>query len=238
MFMKNGFDDFISKPIDIRRLNATLNKFIRDKQPPKIIETAKSQSEPIIDTLPKPPIPNSLMVELFIKDAKKAIVVLNTIIGKNLPYTEEEVKDYVISVHGMKSALANINQKDLSAFAFKLEQYGKNNNVEAIAAETPAFIKSLLALVGELTPREQTVSENLTVDCAEHLKEQLISIKTACEVYDTDTISKILKELRRTLYPQKIKKFLSEVYEQLLYSEFDEIADSIDKFIQSPPIEV
>jgi signal transduction histidine kinase/ActR/RegA family two-component response regulator len=32
MFLSNGFDDFISKPIDIRELNAVLNKLIRDKR--------------------------------------------------------------------------------------------------------------------------------------------------------------------------------------------------------------
>ena len=31
MFKENGFDDFISKPIDYRQLNAVLDKFIRDK---------------------------------------------------------------------------------------------------------------------------------------------------------------------------------------------------------------
>ena len=33
MLLANGFDDFIAKPIDIRKLNTVLNKFIRDKQP-------------------------------------------------------------------------------------------------------------------------------------------------------------------------------------------------------------
>ena len=32
IFMENGFDGFISKPIDVRELNVSLNKFIRDKQ--------------------------------------------------------------------------------------------------------------------------------------------------------------------------------------------------------------
>ena len=32
MFLENGFDGYISKPIDIRQLNDSLNKFIRDKQ--------------------------------------------------------------------------------------------------------------------------------------------------------------------------------------------------------------
>ncbi|MCL2624491.1 MAG: ATP-binding protein [Planctomycetaceae bacterium] len=35
MFLQNGFDDFISKPIDIHRLNSVLNRFVRDKQPPE-----------------------------------------------------------------------------------------------------------------------------------------------------------------------------------------------------------
>jgi len=32
MFAQNGFDGFISKPIDTHRLNAVLNQFIRDKK--------------------------------------------------------------------------------------------------------------------------------------------------------------------------------------------------------------
>ena len=32
MFLVNGFDDYISKPIDLRRLDAVLNKLIRDKR--------------------------------------------------------------------------------------------------------------------------------------------------------------------------------------------------------------
>jgi len=31
IFLDNGFDAFISKPIDTRQLNATLNKFVRDR---------------------------------------------------------------------------------------------------------------------------------------------------------------------------------------------------------------
>jgi signal transduction histidine kinase/DNA-binding response OmpR family regulator len=41
VFLSNGFDDFISKPIDIRQLNMVLNKFVRDKQPPEVLEAAR-----------------------------------------------------------------------------------------------------------------------------------------------------------------------------------------------------
>jgi len=49
LFLKNGFDDFISKPIDIRQLNVVLNKLIRDRQPPEVLETQKQQKEATVE---------------------------------------------------------------------------------------------------------------------------------------------------------------------------------------------
>ncbi|MCL2398752.1 MAG: response regulator [Defluviitaleaceae bacterium] len=40
VFIKNGFDGFISKPIQTKQLNAILIKHIKDKQPPEVIEAA------------------------------------------------------------------------------------------------------------------------------------------------------------------------------------------------------
>gem|GEM_PF-2165881 len=45
LFMKNGFDGFVSKPIDSYELNATLNEFIRDKKPPEVVEAARSEQK-------------------------------------------------------------------------------------------------------------------------------------------------------------------------------------------------
>jgi CheY-like chemotaxis protein len=33
IFLQNGFDDFVSKPIDVRQLDRILNRLIRDKHP-------------------------------------------------------------------------------------------------------------------------------------------------------------------------------------------------------------
>jgi len=45
LFLQNGFDEFISKPIDIRQLNYILNKLIRDKQPPEVLEDVRQKTE-------------------------------------------------------------------------------------------------------------------------------------------------------------------------------------------------
>jgi len=43
-FLKNGFDGFLSKPIQTIHLNSVLNKFIRDKQPPEVLAAARAGS--------------------------------------------------------------------------------------------------------------------------------------------------------------------------------------------------
>jgi len=50
IFLENGFDGFISKPIDIRHLDLTLNKFVRDKYPVEVVEAAKKMKKPDDET--------------------------------------------------------------------------------------------------------------------------------------------------------------------------------------------
>ena len=41
-FIALGFDDFIAKPIQTKQLNSVLTRFIRDKQPPEVLEAART----------------------------------------------------------------------------------------------------------------------------------------------------------------------------------------------------
>jgi len=45
VFLENGFDGFISKPIDIRQLNETLNKLVRDRYPFETVEAARQLND-------------------------------------------------------------------------------------------------------------------------------------------------------------------------------------------------
>jgi CheY-like chemotaxis protein len=156
IFLENGFNDYITKPIDVRQLNAVLNKLIRDVQPPDVIEAAKKQAEanneaPV--STPQLSI-NMSLAEVFTLDALKIIAALETVSNKNDYTNEDNMKNYIISVHGIKHALASIGKMDLSVQALKLEKAGKEKNIETIKSETPAFINSLRAVVEELKTKK------------------------------------------------------------------------------------
>ena len=44
LFLANGFDEFIAKPIDVRQLDFVLNKLVRDRKPPWVVAAARRPS--------------------------------------------------------------------------------------------------------------------------------------------------------------------------------------------------
>ena len=120
---------------------------------------------------------------------------------------------------------------DLSAIALKLEQLGRDNNIEAITAETPAFLSSLRAVVSELTQQEETV--DIKTEDTLYLTEKLIAIKAACKEYDEIAVEEMLTELQQKTWTRQTKKLLETISEKLLHSEFDEIIETISAFVET-----
>ncbi|MDR0463601.1 MAG: transporter substrate-binding domain-containing protein, partial [Treponema sp.] len=191
MFMKNGFDGFISKPIDSRELNLVLNDYIKSKKPPEIVEKArKEQSEKNIKITPI--ILNSEKEKFFIYDAENALKILETII-KKLPEIDNEEKElYITTVHGIKSALANTGETEASAFAKKLEQAGEENDLTQITNETPEFINTLKSLIEKFKPAENNNNAEMTAQDKDFLYEKLKEIITSCAVFDKNTAKSAL----------------------------------------------
>ena len=234
MFLGNGFDDYISKPIDIRQLNAVLNKFIRDKQPPEIIEAAKRQAEIKSNNATQSTV-NSRFAEIFVRDALRSVSALDKISEKQGPLNDEDIHTYIIHVHGMKSALANIGKMELSAAALKLEASARKGDIGVISSETPAFLSSLRTLVDSLTPKEET-TEVVTTDTDQaYLREKLLEVKAACETYNKKNARELIQALREKAWEPPTRKLLETIAEKLLHSDFDEVVICIEKFMEINP---
>ena len=219
MFMQNGFDGYIPKPIDMRQLNAFLNKFIRDRHP----EEAKKY-KPERKAQPETLEINPKILQVFRRDAEKAIVTMRETIEN------DDIKLFTITAHAMKSALANIGEKEASGAALDLEKAGLNGDLEYISANMELFIETLETLIKRLkTPDKDNT--NIVVDIiedTEYLTEQLQIIKTACNQYDDDTAYAALDRLKERSWNTGTTEVLEQIRDALyIYSDFDGTAKRI-----------
>ncbi|MDR2596985.1 MAG: response regulator [Treponema sp.] len=236
MFMKNGFDGFISKPIDIRQLNITLINHIRDKQSPEVLEAAqkkKSKVDKKQTSVYEVQQINPQSAGFFVRDAEKAIHVLDNILQKNFN-TESDIQLYIINVHAMKSALANIGEIELSESASRLEQAGRDKDLNLMTTETKNFLEALQAVIEKIKPKDDD-DGNIedTQEVLAYLREKLTDIKNACDMYDKKAIKNTLNELKEKTWSHKTKELMNSITDHLLHSEFDKVSSLADCYIKS-----
>jgi len=159
MFMLNGFNDFISKPIDISKMiEILINWLPKEKvtQIKKINETARNSPSGDQNNKSLPNITAMIkklsgiedlnvnaglsyigqnqesyigILKYFSDNCKTYIDELNNTLR------EENWKLYAVKSHALKGVLANIGADTLSKWAAKLEKASKNANSEAAVTE-------------------------------------------------------------------------------------------------------
>jgi CheY-like chemotaxis protein len=232
IFMENGFDDFISKPIDTRQLNMVLNKLIRDKYPAEVVEAARKQKDRLFSASEQREAIGPDLAEIFIRDAKKAVAVMEPVYVNKFS-GEDDLSTFVINIHAMKSALANIGEAYLSVEAATLEQAGREKNINLILSGFPPFLEKLRAIIKKLEP-EENAGKNANaaggndVGDNKYLEEKLLAVKEACALLDKKTAKDTLAELRKKTWIQPVDEQLSAISAHLLHSEFDEAIQVID----------
>ncbi|MDR1869815.1 MAG: response regulator [Treponema sp.] len=235
VFLANGFDGFISKPIDSRELDASLKIFIRDKQPREVIEaTRREQHEretEVTAAAAEKAKEISEISKYFILDGENAIKVIEEVYTK-LPASDAKAVDsYIIAVHGMKNVLANIGETELSGAAYKLEQAGKARDFAVITEETPAFLDALRFLIGKLKPSGGDETTEISDGDAVYLREKLLEIKTACEKFDIEAAKNALGDLQRKAWPRNVNETLDEISVHLLHSAFKKAAAVVENTV-------
>ena len=228
IFLANGFDGFISKPVDIRQLNSTLNKYIREQYPDSVVEEARQAKKIMAKVSAQQTVLTPELAGIFTRDAEKAVKVLEAILDKQNIYGDENIQTYIINVHAMKSALANIGERELSDFARRLEQAGREKDIALMTEETLAFLNALRSIIGKIKPKDEAEEGEIVDISAEDTKqfrEKLMQIKTACEEYNKKTAKDILAELRQKKLPYSLKEALDTISEHLLHSEFENAAE-------------
>jgi len=228
MFIQNGFNGFVPKPIDSRKLNAILNDFIRDRKPPEIVEAARREQIEKDgkgkEGLAEKKINLSDIEKYFLIDAGNAVNKLEEIYAKINALGGKDIESYEITAHSMKSALANIGETGISEIAHRLEQAAIEKNLAVISEETPAFINELKSLIGKLSPAKDNSDVQITGEDTAYLREKLLEIKTACEAVNKKAAKAAMNDLKQRKWPRRINDILDELSVHLLHSDLEKVA--------------
>lgn len=162
MFLESGFNSFISKPIDIMRLDVVLNQFVRNKQS-EMIESAdvgaeeKTMGETLsLKSVNIDGLDIAAGIQRYGQEAVYAKILasyaLHTpkLLDKLRNPSLENLSEYAITVHGLKGASLGICANTVGKKAEALEFAAKANDLEKVNANNETFIKTTEKLLQDL----------------------------------------------------------------------------------------
>lgn len=241
MFLSNGFNDFLPKPIEMAKLNEILDKWIPKSKKEKYTVMGKNESVSVfkiegvnVDTgiaMTGGSVENYLKIlSAFYKDGLSKITDLKAALdGKNISL-------FTINVHALKSALASIGANQLSDYARALELAGKNENVSFIYDNIDEFLRNLDTVLENIKYVVNTNQPSEGGDLSfESLREQLTMLKQALIDMDGIESDRLVNELLGPNASENTRKLIEKISEHILMCNYDEAIDLIDGAINNKP---
>ncbi|MCL2697803.1 MAG: hypothetical protein FWE74_06955 [Oscillospiraceae bacterium] len=164
------------------------------------------------------------MAQAIMQDIESALPVLESVTGSSVTDTEL----FTTTVHGMKSALMNIGEAELSDIARRLEEAGESGDMDFINSETPGFINALKTLTCKYKKEEPDYLPEVSGEDMIYLYEKLGEIKTACGIYNKKAAKAALTELKQKRWTRAVSIMLDEITRCLLHGEFKKITAVIN----------
>jgi len=234
MFLSNGFSDFMSKPIDTKKLDAMLEKWIPKEKREKASEEIKTD------------IDSEVKVKIDGVDVKKGITMtggtfesyaqaLSAFYKDGLKKIEEIKKCletdnyplYTTYVHALKSASASLGAADLSEQAKVLEIAGRQEDSSFVRLHNPNFLTSLETILNNIGTALGSLKQETSFDF-EMLKSELCKLKEAFDAFDFGAINEITGNLQKFVQAPKIGETLESVLQDTVTGEYEKAGATID----------
>ncbi|GHU94474.1 hypothetical protein FACS1894208_05620 [Clostridia bacterium] len=217
MFLENGFDDYLSKPIEVAKLNAIVDKWVPPEKREKAAHRERVAERAVMF--------EKEVLALFCRDAEARLEILSKVPD------EDGLPLFTTQVHALKSASASIGEAELSEDAAFLEDAGRRGDTKAISERLASFREDLWAFVEhtrEVLARERdAASEKSPLDMAE-----LSRLKEALEAENIGETDAILDKIRANAYDAETDGQLSALSDYILMSEFAAARDIVRRLLE------
>jgi HPt (histidine-containing phosphotransfer) domain-containing protein len=149
--------------------------------------------------------------------------VLDDIFPKINTLGGADMELFITTVHGVKSALANVGETKLSDFAFRLERAGNSGDMDVISAEIPDFINAIQSFIEDFKSAKINGDTELSHDDMVFLRENLSDIKIACENFDMKTAKTALEVLQQRTWPRELSDMIDVITMNLLCGDYKDV---------------
>jgi HPt (histidine-containing phosphotransfer) domain-containing protein len=254
MFLQAGFNDYISKPIEIAKLDALIARWIPAEKQIKAGTGIKRESFsgaggiviPGVDTRKGIAMTGGTEVGYrkvlaqFYKDAAERLPLLKDMPG------EKDLPAFAGQAHALKSAAGTIGAEELPAEAAALEAAGKAGDTETIGKILPGFHKHLTQLIEDmgkfLKESEGPGMESGGLEAGGGGEQKaanviprfsLLALKAALEARDMRKIDTLLEEIERLPLDAKDRDAFNVLSDRILLGEYQEARNGIDTILRA-----
>lgn len=255
MFIKEGFDDFIAKPVESSVLQRALKRHLPANKMISIDQAERMMIEAKAEEGKKPPVvPNAELVIgdldiskgiMYCGNQENYLEILTSQrdSGKDIMeqanslYEKEDWKNYVIVVHGIKSAMMSIGAVKLSEMAKALEFAGKGDDFDFIRREHAGMMqefKRVMQILYDCPYLEASEQDDDGVNkpelSEEEFAQKLVTLENVTYEFDANKVLPILDELSKYAYHSRnLAKELKPVYKKVEMFDFMSAYEAVVK---------
>jgi signal transduction histidine kinase/HPt (histidine-containing phosphotransfer) domain-containing protein/ActR/RegA family two-component response regulator len=239
LFLKSGFDDFLSKPIEIERLQEIMAKWVPEAkkrpltevsddefgQDESVIAIAGLNAKKGIATIGGSEAAYIDALGIYCRDVETHLPMLSA-----LPSTDT-MSAFITQVHGLKSASANVGAKAIAETAAILEDAGRRDDMEVIRARLEGFRVEITAMTEKirafLRERSHVGGDAASLESAA-LQESLAGLAEALTARNIGEIDRLLEAIMAESLDEQSREIMQRLSTQVLLAEFDEALALLD----------
>lgn len=246
MFIKEGMNDFVAKPIDVKDAVAKLRKWLPKEKIRPIVKSgdAADPAQASVDSQNA-----SETVDIKELNTKEAIAMLGSeklymavlkeyfsaIDKKYSAILEhkktEQWRDYTIEVHALKSTSRQIGAVHISELAAEMEKAGNEGNIALINEKTEEMLEEYMKLKDILKPYFTDVSEAEEHYAQfEEIMNMLEKMQDALDAFDTLQIDEVIEEMSKFKYSEENVDFFERLKSAAEESAVDECLDIVGEW--------
>lgn len=237
MYIDEGFDDYLSKPIYPDLLEQRLMEWLPDEK------LLAPDSDNIDEDETKDDL--SLLEEIDGLDAKEGLDYCAsldnylTVLGVfrdtarvkaseiRQHFEAKDWENYTTKVHALKSSARVIGAKDLSEFAAKMEEAGGKKDIVTINKSTYDMLKQYEVLADNLKALDKSVKEDLPPLDDAMRKDAYNTMIEVTNIMDYGMMETILEDLKKYRLEEEDAKRIGRINSMLLELDWDGISSEL-----------